>query len=382
MTRVFFDNAATTPLDSEVIKVMQDIMQNYYGNPSSIHFEGRQAKTIIEKARKSIATLLGVTPGEIFFTSGGTEADNMALHCSVRDLSIQRVISSKIEHHAVLHSLEELEKNGIHIEFVKLLPNGHIDLNHLEYLLQDTGKGKTMVSLMHANNEIGNILDIERTGALCKEYSATFHSDTVQTVGHIPLKLKEWGVHFTAASAHKFNGPKGIGFIYISNDIKIRPFISGGAQERNMRGGTENIIGIAGMAKALEIAYSEMEEQSKKINAIKMYMAEKLLQEIPGITFNGDYKGRSSYTVLNVSFPPSLAAEMLLFNLDIEGIAASGGSACTSGSSQGSHVLKELPFTEGAAPARFSFGKYNTMEEVDFCLTKLKHILHLENVVA
>jgi cysteine desulfurase len=262
------------------------------------------------------------------------------------------------------------------------MPDGHIDLIHLEKLLADTSFGKTMVSLMHANNEIGNLLDIGRVGVLCKEANAYFHSDTVQTLGHIPLKLKEWGVHFIAASAHKFNGPKGIGFIYINNNIKIKPFISGGAQERNMRGGTENIHGIVGMAKALEIAYSEMEKQSAYISSLKDYMAEKLISDIPGITFNGDYNGRSSYTVLNSNFPPSSSSEMLLFNLDIEGIAASGGSACTSGSDQGSHVLAQLDVPEGCSSVRFSFGKYNTREEIEVCISKLKKILKLEAVVS
>ena len=375
--RVFFDNAATTPLDAEVMKVMTDVTHQAYGNPSSIHFEGRQAKTIIEKARKSIAGMLGVTPGEIFFTSGGTEADNMAITCSVRDLGVKHIITSKIEHHAVLHTVEEMEKQGVHLDYVNLLPDGHIDLSHLEELLSDTSHGKTLVSLMHANNEIGNILDIEKVGEMCKKHNAYFHSDTVQTVGHVPLKLREWGVHFAASAGHKFNGPKGVGFIFINNDVKIRPFISGGAQERNMRGGTENIIGIAGIAKALEIAYAEMDQQHEHISSIRNYVIEKLKEEIPGITFNGDYEGRCSYTVVSANVPPSPAAEMLLFNLDIEGIAASGGSACTSGSSQGSHVLRELHPVEGSAPMRLSFGKYNTRAEVDFFIAKLKEILKL-----
>ena len=376
--RVYFDNAATTPLDPEVLAVMTEVLQNSYGNPSSIHYEGRQAKTIIEKARKSIASLLEVSPGEIFFTSGGTEADNMAIICAVRDLGVKRIITSAIEHHAVLHTVEEMEKNAVVVNYVNLTENGHIDLQHLESLLSDASIGKTLVSLMHSNNEVGNLLDVEAVGALCKKHSAFFHTDTVQTIGHVPLKLKEWGVHFAAAAGHKFNAPKGVGFIFINNDIKVRPFISGGAQERNMRGGTENISGIAAIAKALDICYQEMEVQSKHIQAIKSYFIDKLKEEIPGVVFNGDYNGRSSYTVLNVCFPPSPASEMLLFNLDIEGISASGGSACTSGSSQGSHVLRALNIPDGYAPARFSFGKYNTLEEVDFTISKLKEILKLQ----
>jgi cysteine desulfurase len=376
--RVYFDNAATTPMDAEVIEVMAEVMRDFYGNPSSIHQEGRKAKTIIEKSRKTIAGLLNVSPGEIFFTSGGTEADNMAIRCAVHDLGIRRIISSPIEHHAVLHSVECCEADGVHVEFVNLEEDGHISMDHLEELLQSS-KEKTLVSLMHANNELGNLLDVERTGALCKAYSAYFHCDMVQTIGHLPIRLREWGVHFTAASAHKFNGPKGTGFIYISSDVKIKPFIHGGSQERNMRGGTENIYGIAGLSKALEIAYKEMEEQTQHITDLKQYMAGKLKENIPGVQFNGDYEGDSLYTVLNVAFPPSPANDMLLFSLDIEGVDASGGSACSSGSDVGSHVIQALPKKEGYTPVRFSFGKYNTKEEANYVVTKLKEILKLEH---
>lgn len=380
--RVYFDNAATTPLDPEVIKAMHDVMVNYYGNPSSIHQEGRQARTLIEKSRKTVANLLGVTPGEIFFTSGGTESDNMAIHCVAHDLGITNIITSKIEHHAVLHTVESCASEKIKVAYVNLLENGHIDLNHLEQLLSQSPDGTTLVSLMHANNEIGNLLDIEKVGALCKEHKAYFHSDTVQTIGHIPINLKKANVHFCTASAHKFNGPKGVGFIYISNDVKIKPFISGGSQERNMRGGTENIYGIIGLAKALEIAYNEIDEQTAHISGIRQYMIDKLQENFSDIRFNGDYNGQCLYTVLNVAFPPTNASEMLLFNLDIEGVAASGGSACSSGSSQGSHVLQEIPASHGYMPCRFSFGKYNTKEEVDFVIEKLKDILKSENTDA
>lgn len=381
--RVYFDNAATTPMDPEVIKAMHEVMINHYGNPSSIHQEGRQSRTLIERARKSVAGLLGVTPGEIFFTSGGTEAHNMAIRNLTLDLGITDIISSRIEHHAVLHTVESCEKLDAKVHYVNLHPDGHIDLAHLQELLASTAGGKVLVSLMHANNEIGNLLDVAKVGALCKEYKAWFHCDMVQTVGHLPLHLKEYGVHIMAASAHKFNGPKGVGFIFLDDSIKISPFIHGGAQERNMRGGTENLYGIVGLAKAMEIAYAEMDEQHKHIQEIKSYMIAQLEENIPGVEFNGDSKSENSlYTVLNVAFPPNPAAEMLLFNLDIEGIAASGGSACSSGSDAGSHVLNQLPIREGYANVRFSFGKYNRKEEVDFVISKLREILKLEAVNA
>ncbi|MGZ5243978.1 MAG: cysteine desulfurase family protein [Bacteroidia bacterium] len=377
--RVYFDNAATTPLDPEVIKSMYDVMVNYYGNPSSIHQEGRQAKTLIEKARKSVANLLGVAPGELFFTSGGTEADNMAIRCVAQDLGVTHIISSRIEHHAVLHTIESCHKTGMKVQYVNLTENGHADLQHLETLLREVPKGKCLVSLMHANNEIGNLLDVEKVGSLCKEFGAYFHCDMVQTIGHLPIDLRKAGVHFTAASAHKFNGPKGIGFIYLDSHVKIKPFIHGGSQERNMRGGTENIYGIIGLAKALEIAYAEMPEQTSHIQELKDYMIARLQETVPDIKFNGDYNGQNLYTVLNVAFPPNPATDMLLFNLDIEGVAASGGSACSSGSDAGSHVLRELAPKPGYTSVRFSFGKYNSKEEVDFVIGKLKSILKLEN---
>jgi len=372
MNRIYFDNAATTPLDPDVKIKMIETME-VFGNPSSIHLEGRQAKTIVERARKTIANLLGTAPGEIFFTGSGTEADNMAIRCSVEYLGVKHIISSKIEHHAVLHSLDYCASHGIGVSYVNLLPNGHVDMEGLENLLKSSTE-KTLVSLMHANNEIGNLLDIEATGNLCKTYNAYFHCDTVQTIGHLPVDIKKSNIHFLSASGHKFNGPKGIGFIFIDENVKIKPLIYGGAQERNMRGGTENIYGIAGITKALEIAYSQMDEQHNHVKGIKDYLISSLLENFEGVRFNGDYKGASLFTVLNVAFPPSLSSDMLLFNLDIEGISASGGSACTSGSDQGSHVLRELPISDGYVSVRFSFGKYNTREEVDFLIRKLKDI--------
>ena len=370
--RVYLDNAATTPLDPAVIEAMAEVMKNNYGNPSSIHAQGREVRTLIEESRKTVARLLNVTPSEIFFTSGGTEADNMSIRCSVEDLGVKRIITSPIEHHAVLHTAEEMEQKGkAKVEFVKLLENGHVDLNHLKELLA-MGTEKTLVSLMHANNEIGNLLDMDAVGALCEEHGALFHSDTVQTMAHYTFNLQKTHVDFLAGAAHKFNGPKGVGFIYISNRNKIKPILTGGSQERNMRGGTENVYGIVGLAKAFQIAHDQMTQKSAHISGLKNYMIERLEAEIPGIQFNGDAKGRNLYTVLSVSFPPSKVSDMMLFKLDIEGVAASGGSACSSGSDVGSHVLGALGADKSRANVRFSFGKFNTREEIDFVIEKLK----------
>jgi cysteine desulfurase len=371
--RIYLDNAATTPLDPEVLDAMLPYLKQHFGNPSSIHSYGREVKAGIEQARKKVAGFFNVSPSEIFFTSGGTEANNTAIHCSVRDLGIKHIITSPIEHHAVLHTIEELEKQGkVKLNFVRLDENGHVDLEHLDKLLSENER--SLVSLMHANNEIGNLLPIEKVAQLCAKYDAVFHSDTVQTVGHYPINLSDVPVHFITCAAHKFHGPKGIGFLYINSKIKIQPFIYGGAQERNLRGGTENVYGIIGLAKALEIAYANLDEHRKHILSLKNYMAESLNENIHGIDFNGDCMGRALYTVLNVCFPATGFAEMLLFNLDIAGIAASGGSACSSGSENRSHVLKALGVDEARPCVRFSFSKYNTKEEIDFTLDKLKEL--------
>lgn len=372
--RVYFDNAATTPMDPEVMKVMVHMMESQFGNPSSIHAHGREVRSVIENARKLVAKHLNCAPAEIFFTSGGTEADNMALRCSVEDLGITHAISSKIEHHAVLHTLEILQKQGkIKLSFVNLNEKGQVDLNHLEELLKNSPK--SIVSLMHANNEIGVLLDLELVGNLCEKYEAIFHTDTVQTIGHYKHDLSKLKIHYLTCGAHKLHGPKGVGFIYISHKVKINPLLHGGAQERNMRGGTENVYGIAGLGKALDIAYAEMEQHQKHIQEIKSYMMEKLLAILPGIEFNGDiHPEKSLYTILNVSFPPSDMSEMLLFSLDISGVSASGGSACSSGSNVGSHVLTALNKNPERAAVRFSFSKYNTKEEVDFVMEKIKEM--------
>lgn len=378
--KVYFDNAATTPMHPEVVKVMADMMMSNYGNPSSIHAQGREVKTMVEDARRTVAKLMGCTPGEICFTSGGTEADNMAIRQSVETLGVKNIITSAIEHHAVLHTVEELAHQGkVNMHLVNLTPNGHVDVAHLEELLKNNNN--VLVSLMHSNNELGNMIDLEEIGNLCKQYNALFHCDTVQTVGHQPIDLSKLNIHFIAAGAHKFNGPKGVGFIYINSSVKLHPFITGGAQERNMRGGTENVYGIVGLAKALELSVAHMEEDKKNLQELKSYFIAQLKANIPGIAFNGDAEGRSAYTVLNVSFPPSPVGEMLLFKLDIDGICASGGSACSSGSDVGSHVLKAIGASRDRAAVRFSFGRYNTKEEVDYVIERLKIMLKLGDAV-
>jgi cysteine desulfurase len=372
MISVYLDNAATTPLDPEVFEAMKPFMLENFGNPSSTHSHGRKVKTAIESARKQIAMLLNCTPGEIIFTSGGTEADNSILTSSIHTYKIKHVITSAIEHHAVEHTLSILEKQGlIKLHFVDLDEKGLIDLSHLENLLHENKDA--LVSLMHANNEVGNLLDIERVGELCAKYKAYFHSDTVQTVGHYRHDLDKIKVHGMTAAAHKFHGPKGVGFMYIRKDKKIIPFMHGGSQERNMRGGTENVYGIVGLAKALEIAYRDMEDHTIYIKALKTHMIKCLLENIPGVKFNGDSADpdNSLYTVLNVSLPESDENGMLLFNLDLQGISASGGSACSSGATTGSHVLNALYPESKRGAIRFSFSKYNTISEIDYVVSRL-----------
>ena len=370
--KVYLDNAATTPLDKEVLDAMLPVMENQFGNPSSIHAFGRQTRALIENSRKTVAKLLNASPSEIFFTSGGTEADNMAIFGAVNDLGCVHAITTKIEHHAVLHTMEALQKEGkIKLSYVNLLPNANVDLQHLEELLKSNGK--TLVSLMHANNEIGNLLPMQEVGELCKKYDAVFHSDTVQTMGHYAIDLQKVHIHFLTCGAHKFHGPKGVGFIYVNGNVKVHPYIHGGSQERNMRGGTENLYGIVGLGKALEIAYRDLEAHQKHIQEIKSYMTEQLKVAIPSVSFNGTSgESNSLYTVLSVCFPEHENAEMLLFNLDIAGIAASGGSACTSGSNQGSHVLSNIGCDMNRPSIRFSFSKYNTKAEIDYTVEKLK----------
>lgn len=375
MQRIYFDNAATTALDPKVLEAMLPYLTEQFGNPSSIYSYGRETRLAVETARKSVAKLLNAHPAELFFTSCGTESSNTAITAAVRDLECKHIISSPIEHHATSHTVEHMYHSGeAALSYVKLLPNGHVDMEDLEKLLSESGE-KCLVTLMHANNEIGNLLDVEAVGKLCKMYNAIFHSDMVQTVGHYPIDLRNTPVHFISAAGHKFHGPKGVGLLYINENVKIKPFINGGAQERNMRAGTENVYGIVGFAKALEIAMADYEQSSNYIQGVKWYMAEQLKKHIKGVSFNGDALGRSLYTVLNVSFPKTEKSEMILFNLDIQGICASGGSACTSGADQGSHVIRAINNNPNQVAVRFSFSKHNTKEEVDVVVEKLKEMI-------
>jgi cysteine desulfurase len=373
--RIYLDNAATTKLDKEVLDTMMPFLTEQFGNPSSIYSYGRETRLGIEQARKTVARIVNAHPAEIFFTSGGTESSNTAITAAIRDLGCRHIITSSIEHHATLHTVEYLDKiDAAKVSYVKLLPNGHIDLDDLEKLLASTDE-KTLVTLMHANNEIGNLLDINAVGELCKLYNAIFHSDTVQTVGHYPFDLRSTPVHFITGAGHKFHGPKGVGILYINENVRISPYIHGGGQERNMRAGTENLYGIIGFAKALELANKNYETDSAYIGTLKYYMHEELKKHIPGVSFNGDVLGQSLYTVLNVSFPKTERSEMLLFNLDINNICASGGSACTSGADAGSHVIRAINNNPNQIAVRFSFSKYNTKDEIDTVIVKLKELI-------
>src|ERR1700750_2716536 len=375
MKRIYFDNAATTALDPEVLEAMMPYLTERFGNPSSIYSYGRESRLAIESARKTVARILNAHPAEIFFTSGGTESSNTAITAAIRDLGCRHIISSELEHHATLHTVDFLHNNDeVARSYVKVLPDGHIDLQHLEKLLS-ASKEKTLVTLMHATNAIGNILDIHAIGTICKKFGAIFHSDTVQTVGHFPFDLRNTPIHFITGAGHKFHGPKGVGILYINENVRINPFIQGGSQERNMRAGTENVYGIVGFAKALELATANYEADSGFIKGLKVYMMEQLKKQMKGIAFNGDPLGRSLYTVLSVSFPKTERSEMLLFNLDINHICASGGSACTSGAEQGSHVIRAINNNPNQVTVRFSFSKNNTKEEVDYVVEKLKDMI-------
>lgn len=375
MNRIYLDNAATTPLDPSVVDAMLPYMTEHFGNPSSVYSYGRETRLAIENARKTVARILQANPGEIFFTSGGTESDNMAILSAIRDLGCRHIITSAIEHHAVLHTVEHYQHTeGITVSYVKLLADGHVDLDDLEAQLGQQTE-RCLVSLMHANNEIGNLLPVDTVGNICKKYNAIFHSDTVQTIGHFKMDLRNSPFHFATAAGHKFHGPKGVGIIYINDNVKVNPVVFGGGQERNMRAGTENLYGIVGFAKALELADAAMEEDSARIQSLKTYMIGRLEEEIPDVRFNGDYAGKSLYTVLNVSFPKTSKSEMILFGLDIAGICASGGSACSSGADIGSHVIRAINNDPNRVPVRFSFSKYNTTEEIDRVVEKLKELI-------
>ena len=373
---IYLDNAATTPMDQRVLEAMMPFFTGNYGNPSSVHAHGRNARVEVEKARKKIASLLCASPGEIVFTSGGTEADNTAILGAIAAYGIQQIISSPLEHHAVLHVVEQASRRlGITLSLLDVDANGSVNLEQLEQLLQKNPR--SMVSLMHGNNEIGNLADLAALSQRCREHGAYFHSDTVQTIGHYPLSLQELSVDAIVGSAHKFHGPKGVGFLYINKAKKIPPLIEGGSQERNRRGGTENIAAIVGMAKALEIAQENQEQHRQQVSDLKEYFIHQLQQAIPGVTFNGlsGEPSRSLYTVLNVGFPANEATRgMLLFHLDLAGISASGGSACSSGARLGSHVLQALGADPERENVRFSFSRFTTQDEVDYTISQLKKL--------
>ena len=377
---VYFDNAATTKIRDEVIDNMSNVLKDCFGNPSSTHSYGRSAKSYIETSRKSIAKILNCDPGEIIFNSGGTESDNSILKCAVKDLGVKHIISSKIEHHAITHTLEELKIQGVNVNYVKLSENGNVDIDNLEYLLSSNDEPK-LVTLMYINNEIGNILDVKYVSDLCQKYNSFFHTDAVQAVGHYKIDLKSINIDFLSSAAHKFHGPKGVGFTYINKSTKIKSFICGGPQERGLRAGTESVHNIVGMTKALEIAVENMEKEAKYVLSIKEYMIKSLRKLFPDIQFNGesgDIKN-STYTILNVCLPISNdKAAMLDFNLDLKGIACSRGSACQSGSSEGSHVLNEIQSEDQKKfpSVRFSFSHNNKIEEVDYLIDTLKELIN------
>jgi len=380
MKTVYFDSAATTQLRPEVIEEMTNVMKEDYGNPSSTHSYGRSSKGLIENVRKSIAKHLNVTAAEIIFTSGGTEADNLAINSAVRDLGVTTIITSKIEHHAVLYVANQLkEQFNINVEYVKLDHCGHVDYNDLEKLLK--ANSNVLVSLMHVNNEIGNILDIKKVGELCKTYKALFHSDTVQSVGHFKLDLQDINVDFIVGCAHKFHGPKGVGFAYVRKGSGIRPLIFGGEQERGVRAGTESVHNIVGLGKALDMAYNNLDEEKNYVSNLKKYFIDQLQNAIPEVSFNGNCScfDNSTYTLINVCLPVAPEkAPMLLFQLDLKGIACSKGSACQSGSNKGSHVLSQILSEEDMKKPslRFSFSKFNTKEDIDYAVSSLTEIVN------
>lgn len=380
MKPIYFDNAATTQIREEVIDRMVEVLREVPGNPSSTHGIGRSAKSLVENARKTIATILNVTPGEIIFTSGGTEADNLAIKCATRDLGIQRIITSRIEHHAVLHAAEEMvNEYDITLEFVPLKDCGTPDEISLEKMLKDSDL-KTLVSLMHVNNEVGNMIDIRSIAQMCKSYGALVHCDMVQSVGHFELDLQEIPVDFMAAAAHKFHGPKGVGFAFVRKNSGLKPLISGGSQERGLRAGTEAVHNIVGLELAMQLAYKNLEKERTYIYNLKEYFVAQLSQEIPAVKLNGNchHPEKSTYTLLNVCLPiPAEKALLLLFQLDMKGIACSKGSACQSGSDSGSHVLNEILSTEDLQKpsVRFSFSKYNTRQEIDYVISVLKEFV-------
>lgn len=380
MDHIYLDNAATTCVRKEVSDKMASVLRSYYGNPSSTHSFGRSSKSILEKCRKNIASFFNVKPSEIIFTSGGTEADNLVLRSAVLDLKINHIITSKIEHHAVGHTVNYLKDNfNVKISYVRVFPDGKIDYNHLDEILSKNNL-KALVTLMHVNNEIGTILDLNRVSKICKSHGALFHSDTVQSIGHYPLDLSKINIDFLAASAHKFHGPKGIGFAFVRNGIGIKSIITGGSQERGYRSGTESLHDIVGLNESLKISYERLEIEKAHISEIKSYFINKLNQEIPGVKFNGSSNNLkdSTYTLVSVCFPVDIKkSPLFLFQLDLNGIACSKGSACQSGSDSGSHVLNEILTDDDLKKPsiRFSFSCFNTTNEIDSLVKVLKDII-------
>ena len=380
MSKVYLDNAATTKVRDEVINAITEVIKNDYGNPSSTHSYGRSSKAIIENSRKEIASLLNVSSSEIIFTSGGTEGDNMILRNCVENLGIKHIVSSKIEHHAVTHTLDYLSTlDNLKISYVKTLDNGDIDYNDLENILSNS-KGKMLVSLMHVNNELGNISDIQLISKICKKYHALFHSDTVQSIGHYDLDFNELGLDFFVASAHKFHGPKGVGFVFVKKNTQLGSFITGGMQEKGFRAGTESVHNIYGMSEALKISLNNLPKEKQYVSEIKSYFISKISNEIENIKFNGnsDDLSKSTYTLVNVLLPvDKKTGGLFMFKLDMKGIACSKGSACQSGSDKGSHVLNEIQNKEDNCKIslRFSFSIYNTKDEIDYTVKEIKNLL-------
>ena len=376
--KVYLDNAATTPMDPEVLEAMLPFMKENFGNPSSTHAFGRKTKTAIEKARKSIASHINCQPSELYFTSGGTEADNMALKCAVRDLGVKRIITSPTEHKAVIESAELLKQQfGVVVEYLDLDEVGRPKSDHLALLLKEDIS--TIVSLMHANNEIGTLIDLKEIGTICKAHGALFHSDTVQTMGHYAFDLQELPIDFITCAAHKFHGPKGVGFLYVRKELKLRSMIQGGGQERQLRGGTENLYGIVGLGKAFDLAYADLDEHIQHVRCLKNRMKAELEAHFSTIAFNGDTSDEGSlYTVLNVCLPETENTKMFLFSLDLKGIAASGGSACSSGASKGSHVLTAIGSSTSCTSVRFSFSRFSTDAEIDYTVAAVKELLSVK----
>ena len=376
--KVYLDNAATTPIAPEVVKEMCESLANDFGNPSSTHSYGRQSKGVLETCRRTISNLLNCRSSEIIFTAGGTEADNLALNAAIHDLKVKRIITSTIEHHAVLHTAEHLnDNNPIIVEYVKLDTKGNIDYADLEELLSNGVK--TLVSLMHANNEIGTKTDLFKISEICRKHEAYLHSDTVQTMGHYPFDLEKLDIDFITCAAHKIHGPKGIGFLYLKQNLNIKPLIHGGSQERGIRGGTENLAGIVGLAKALQMANTDIEQHIEYVQGLKTYMITELQKTVEGISFHGEISpDKSLYTVLNVCFPKLPKSELFLLALDLKGVACSGGSACNSGSSTGSHVLRGIQAPTDRPNARFSFSRYTTKEEIDYAIEQIKTLVEEE----